>query len=116
MRWLGKYWVEVVIGIVAIGVGVGLAYSARLRGNQPAGTSNQTPTYMNTKDNATNSVSNNTTTGATKKTGGMTSTLPPANQVPWGAGPSEQTPPTGGSSSSQLPNSAVPWGTGPSQQ
>lgn len=104
------------IGIIAIGVGIGLAYSARLRGNRPAGTYNQTPTYMNTEGNTTNPISNNTT-GATKKTGGVTYPTPlplPGNQVPWGAGPSDQaSPSTGGTT--PPPANQVPWGTGPSQ-
>lgn len=115
MQWLKKYWIEVVIGIVAIGVGVGLAYSARLRGNQPAGTYNQTPTYTNTEGNATNSISNNTTTGATKKAGGLTYPTPlplSGNLVPWGTGPSVQ--PSTGGTPPPLPSNEVPWGTGPS--
>ncbi|MBN2585602.1 hypothetical protein JXA59_03065 [Patescibacteria group bacterium] len=117
MQWILKYWVAIVVGVVAIGAGVGLAMlSNSYNEEQDAGVTvdveekdiaEEQPDLIlgNTPSVKTNSVSLP-----------LPITLPP-DLVPWETGNSDQTSPsTGGAINVVLPSTEMPWGTGPSQQ
>lgn len=132
MQWLKQYWIAIVVAVVSVGAGVGLAMMSS-GANKPPRT--VTPTVGNNEsifntyapgvgDDLSNLVSPLTNISNTTKkvTPGTYPTPLPLPVVPWGTGASDHpSPSTGGSPSNPgtatpLPPDQVPWGTGPSQQ
>ena len=123
-----RYWIVIVVGVIAIGSGVGLAMWSNLYPNQSGRNQSDANLVVDGDDNEVITEEPDPILGnrpvTTKKSVPVPIPAPstsPPDEVPWETGPSSPTPPppasTGGGGSatdSTPPSSAAPWGTGPS--
>ena len=126
MQWISKHWVAIVVAIVSIGAGVGLAMISN-NVELPAQNDEQNTNIVGELEVEEPFTYESAKVNATLKSGTLNIKIPvpsmslpvqlPPDLVPWGTGDSDQTlPSSGGSNSSSLPSSETPWGTRPSQQ
>lgn len=119
MRWIRQYWIAIVVGIVAIGGVVTLAFasSSGYIGSRLSDLKSKLPEEL---DSTADSIDEENTepaasSGGAAPAGSGSGASLPLNVVPWGTGSSDQTSPSTGGTTPP-PAGEAPWGQGPSQQ